>query len=98
MTPPHTCTQEGRFDRVESVLDEIRDAIRQITDLMVSSARVDEQIKAIHQLVSTLSVRLTDLETRVRPLESTNSIAQWIERVVLSLVSGAIVYFATKGG
>lgn len=98
MTTPHTCTQEGRFDRVESVLDEIRDAIRQITDLMVSSARVDEQIKALHQLVSTLSVRLTDLETRVRPLESTNSIAQWIERVVLSLVSGAIVYFATKGG
>lgn len=91
MTPPHTCTQDGRFDRVEVALDEIKDAIKQITDLMVSSARVDEQLKVV-------MARVLDFENRLRTLETTNAIARWIERVILALISGAVVYFISKGG
>lgn len=98
MTPPHNCQQDGRFDRVEAALDEIKDAIKQITDLMVSSARIDEKLKVITGKVAGLEKKTDDIETRLRPVETTRAVAQWLERVVLAVASGAICYFWSKGG
>lgn len=80
----HSCTQGARFDNMEDSLAKAHGKLDQITDILVSNARTEEQLKVLKE-------RVEGHEARIKSTEDFISRNAWILKWGERLAWGAIL-------
>lgn len=95
VTEQHPCAHEADISVLSAALPEIRENLKQISELLMSNAVLEEQSL-------TLRNRLKEIDNRVRELEINSALAKgrniFTERVVWSLVCAALAGWKFIGG
>lgn len=83
MDDRHNCTAGDRFDRLESGISKISELIEQIAHLLSETTHNRQDIE--------------DHEKRIRLLErivaKNEVIAKWVERIIWTIIAGAIYFY-----
>lgn len=91
----HACAHEADIGILNTAIVEIKDTLRNLTDLLTSNAVLEEQ-------AVTTRNRIKELDNRVRELEINSALAKgrniFTERVVWSLVCAALAGWKFIGG
>lgn len=80
----HSCTQGARFDNMEDSLAKAHGKLDQITDILVSNARTEEQLKVLKE-------RVEGHEARIKSTEDFISRNAWMLKWGERLAWGAIL-------
>lgn len=84
------CTQEQRLIHLEAALAGISDTLKDVKDLLKSSIKADERIRA-------LQTEFSDQEKRLRNLELSHAAVRWIERVIWAGGAAILGFYINKG-
>lgn len=97
MTPPseHSCTQTSRIESIEVSVATVHEKLDRITDILISNARTEEQLKAVKEKVAAQEKAIGELMAYKNESKPYMKAA---ERLLWLLVLGGVAYFKVHGG